>query len=236
MSTTKVTSILLGFIADCSVRLNKIGIHHLQISDGYLRAWDHHRKLYIEIDLAFPADCDVEVFQLSIETTPQNAKRLRAVGKRGGSIQVEMQDNGYLFRDDYSNVEIRKITSAPVTASIADFVTTLQKQGVSIPEITGRGELSLSGNEPYVLLGVYDSQLASLTIPNQQEQFFAQNVARQLRRQQRIIYKSYGFLKFGEPDFKVSLHKGHEGLWLLTQGQFADGIPFSVLERLTPVI
>lgn len=236
MSQTKVTSILLGFIADCCVRLNKAGFNHLQVSEGHLRSWNHHLNIYIEVELSLPADCDPEIFQLSMKAIPENTKRLRSVGKRGGSIQMEVMEDIYRFNDSYTKNEIRKLKTTLISGRIADFVGTLQKQEANIPEITGRGELSLSGSEAHVLLGIYDGQLASLIIPNQQEQFFAQNVGRQMRRRQRKLYKSYGFLKFGEPDFNVSVHKGHEDLWLLTNGQFADNMSFSVLERLIPII
>lgn len=236
VSNTKVTSILLGFIADCCVRLNKAGLNHLQVCGGYLRSWDHHRNLYIEVELSLPADCDPEVFELSIETNPQNTKLLRSVGKRGGDIQLERCGHEYLLKDDYSKPVIRKIESELITATVTDFVATLQVQGNALPAITGKGELSLNGNEPYVLLGIYGGQLSSLTLPNQHEQFFAPNSARQMQRKQRKIYKSYGFLKFGEPDFNVSVHKSHEELWLLTTGQFADDVPYRVLERLTPIL
>lgn len=233
MNKTQVTSIQLGFIADTCMRLNKIGLNHLQISGGHLRSWDHHRGIYIDVKLTLPADCDPEVFQLSIEATPKNAKLLRSVGKRGGNIKMERCGQACLFIDDYTQTKVSMIESTPVKGTVLYFVGTLQKLGSDIPEITGRGELSINGNEPFVLLGIYDEQFASLIFPGHSELFFEANVARQMKRKQRKLYKSYGFLKFGEPDFNVSVYKDHKGLWLLTCGQFADGIPYQVLERLT---
>lgn len=147
MNTTKITSIQLGFIADSCIRLNKVGLNHLQISNGHLRSWDHHRNLYIDVELSLPADCDPEIFELSIEATPQNAKLLRSVGKRGGDIQLERCGHEYLLKDDYTQAEIRKIESPPVTTTLADFVATLQVQGTTLPAITGKRELSIAGNE-----------------------------------------------------------------------------------------
>ncbi len=236
MNTTKVTSILLGFIADCSVRLNKIGIHHLQIEKGLLQAWDRHCDLYIDVGLQLPSECDPDVFKLQVETSPVNVKLMRSIGKRGGDLELTVFEDKYLISDDYTQVEIPKLNIKASPISISQFTGSLDKQGSDIEAITGKGELSITGTETYVLLSIYGGQLASITLPGQSEQFFGQKIARQMKRKPQEQYKSYNFLKFGEPDYKISIYTDHKKVWLLTEGQFIDGITYQVLEKLTPII
>lgn len=213
--------------------MQKVGMHHVYIEGCQLQTSDRHRGIYINIDLP-TSDINLpDQFQLSIEASPENAKLLRPIGKRGGDVYVELRNGHYLFTDDFTEVEIRKIEVKPVTTTIREFVSTLTPQGAAVPTIYSRSELSLSGREPFIHLCVYGDQLASLTMPNDTEQFFEPQVARQMRRQNKDTYKSYGFLKFGAQDFDLSLHSGSDHMWLLTEGQFSDGVTCQVLEKLT---
>jgi len=232
LKQVKVSSTLLSFIADCCMKVQKIGMHHLYIKNCHLQASDRHRGIYINVDLPASDICEPEQFQLSIKASPENAKLLRSVGKRGGDVCVETLNGLYLFMDDYTEVQIREIDIKRAPTTITEFVSTLTPYGAAVPTIYSRSELCLSGNEQHVDLGVYGGQLSSLTIPNNTEQFFEPQVARQMKRQTKDTYKSYSFLKFGTQDFDVSLHAGSDHIWLLTEGQFSDAVTYRVLEKL----
>lgn len=232
MKSEKITSTMVNFFADSCLKVQKIGMHHLHVEGSQLQTCNRHRGIYINVDLPVSDISEPEHFLLSIEASPENAKLLRSVGKRGGDVYVELLNGCYLFKDDFTEVEINQIVVKPVTTTIREFVNTLTPQGAAVPTIYSRSELSLSGSEPFVHLWVYGGQLASLTIPNHSEQFFEPQVAHQMKRQAKDTYKSYSFLKFGTQDFDLSLHAGSDHIWLLTEGQFSDAVTYRVLEKL----
>lgn len=236
MGTIQITSTLLSFFADSCLKVQKVGIHHLEIKGCHLRASDRHRNIYISVALPASDISQPEQFQLSIKASLENAKLLRSVGKRGGDVYVKILNDHYLFMDDFTQVKINRIEVKPVATTISEFVSTLTPHGAGVPTIYSRSELSLNGNEKYVQLCVYGGQLASLSLPNQPEQFFEPQVVRQMQRQAKETYKCNGFLKFGSQDFYVSLYAKSNTMWLLTEGQYSDGVTYQVLEQLTSTI
>lgn len=234
MENTTVSSLLLGLIADCAKAVPKLGINHIQLADGLLKASNFHNEIYVNIDIASLDTDNEKRLDLSIQASARNISLLRSVGKTGvpkeKDISVTMSDNIYSFVDKHRKTEIRKIDVRKTTTTISDFILKGNLLGTTITS-TGKAELSLKGNESCVLLGVYGGQLASIIAPGP-EHFFEADTSRQMIRKDLSIFKSYGFLKFGSPDFNLSLYMIEDEIWLLTKGIFADDLPFTVLEKM----
>lgn len=243
MKNLSVTSTTLGFIADCNKQVNNLGIHHIEVNSGHLRAHSFRSETYLDIDMSSLLNNNAGELELQIEASSQNAKILRSIGKTKEAnpsngdqvgIKVLSTDDGYTFVDSHRETVIRKITVIQPSTTIAEFIKTSQPLKGSIT-ITGKGELSLQGNEDVVIIGVYGKQMASVTIPGQPEHFFDQDTARQMQRKTLKQYKSYSFLKFGDPDYVLSLYSIQGDIWLLINAQFA-GLSCDILEKLTKLI
>lgn len=243
MENTTTSSLLLGHIADCAKAVPKLGMNHVQVADGLLKASNFHTQIYVNVNIASLDHKEEEKrLDLSVEASPRNIALLRSVGKTTNpgedikAICVTISGKSYSFVDNHRKTEISKIAIKPTTATISEFIKKGQTMGTAIPPLTGKEELSLKGNEASVFLCVYGEQLSSVIAPGQPEHFFVADTARQMRRKERTLYRSNGFLKFGEPEFALTLHAVQGGVWLLAEGTFADVIPYQVLEKLTKII
>jgi len=238
-----VKSTTLGFIAGCCKQVNNLGIHHIDVNSGRLRTHNFRSDIYLDIDISSLLKDDANELDLQIEASPENAKILRRIGKtkeantnNGSQIGIDVitTNDNYIFVDSHRETAIRKVLVTPPSTTIAAFVNIGQQLKTSIT-ITGKGELSLQGNEAVVIIGVYDRQMASATLPGQPEHFFEKNTARQMQRKTLKQYKSYSFLKFGDPDYLLSLYSIQGDIWLLSKAQFG-GILCHILEKLTKLI
>ncbi len=237
MENTTTSSLLLGHIADCAKAVPKLGINHVHVAGGRLTASNFHNHVYVNVNVSsLDHEEEAKRLDLSIEASPRNIALIRSLGKTSNQgeaeISVKMSGNNYLFVDDHKTLEIPKIAIRQTSTTITEFLKTGEARGTAIT-LTGKDELCLKGNETSVLLCVYGEQLASVIAPGQPEHFFADNTARQFGRTDKNLYKSHGFLKFGAPDFNLSLYAIEDGIWLLTTGIFTDGLPFTVIEKLT---
>lgn len=234
-TTTSLT--LLGLIADCAGDIRKLGISHLLVSGDQLKGHNLHDQIYVDVHISTLYESeDEERLELSIESSLQNIARIRSAGKScdpdSKVIGVTEHPDSYLLSDAHRQTEIPKVAIPPLRGTIEEFLKTGQVIGADTT-LAGPNEISLKGNEHSVFLGIYADQLSSVIILGQPEHFFHPDTARQMERKGRTLYKCKGFLKFGAPDFQLSLHVIAGGIWLLTKGDFADGVTYSVIEKLT---
>lgn len=240
MDSTTTSSLLLGHIADIAKAVPCLGINHVKVAGGRLTASNFHNNIYVNVNVSsLDHEEEAKWLELSIEASLQNIALIRSLGKTSNpgkaEISVKMSGNNYLFVDDHKTLEIPKIAIRQTSTTITEFLMTGQIQGTVIT-LSGINELSLKGNETSVLLGVYGEQLASVIAPGQPEHFFAADTSRQMKRKERTLYRSNGFLKFGEPDFDLALYSINRGIWLFTTGIISDGVPFQVVEKIETII
>lgn len=235
--STTISLTLLGLIADCAADLRKLRISHLFVSGDSFKGHNLHDQRYVDVDISslYKSENE-EKLELSIEASLQNIARIRSAGKscdpNSKVIGVTEHRDSYLLSDAHRQTEIPKVAMPRLRGAIEEFLKTGQVIGADIT-LAGPNEISLKGNEHSVFLGIYADQLSSVIIPGQPEHFFHPDAARQMKRKERALYKSKGFLKFGVPDFQLSLHVIAGEIWLLTKGMFADGVTYNVIEKLT---
>ncbi len=233
---TTVTDGVLELLLNSSKQARNIGINSLYMDSTSLRIDSIHKQTFIHISIKTLRSGEENPFAVSIAATEKNEQQLATMRRGNSDVTVKKMSNAYLFDNGHRKIELRRVKPILSDTEIDDFIDSDKKLGPKNPiSVSGRPALSLSGKEPKVLLGVYADKLESLLTPGQSEHFFREGQARQIMRNARILLKSFNFLKFGYPEFKVSLYYIEGKYWLLTKSNFTDDVFVQVLEKLTVV-
>jgi len=59
--TTTASSLLLGFIADCAKAVPGLGINHIQVAGGHLKASNLHNQIYVNVS----SETKVEIYDVN---------------------------------------------------------------------------------------------------------------------------------------------------------------------------
>ncbi len=235
-TSTTVTDGVLELMLNSSKQARSIGINSLCLDTNSLRVDSFHKNTFIHIDIETLRSSEENPFPVSIAATEENEQLLATIRRGNPDVTITEMPNLYLFDNGHRKVGIRRVNPTLSDTAINNFLASGKKFGPKNPiSFSGKAALSLTGKEPKVLLGMYADKLESLLTPGHVEHFFREGKDRQIMRSARILLKSYSFLKFGYPEFKVSLHHIEGKYWLLTKSEFTENINIQVLEKLTVI-
>lgn len=234
--TTTIKSGLVSLAISQSSRARNIGLNSLYVDALRFRIESFHQNIFFEVDLSTLRKEETNPIPLSIAASEQNEKALKIINRGNWDIKVSLQGNRYVFDNGHRRVEIQKITPTLSRTTIGDFLET-----GSLPDppsernISSRNELSLTGKEKKVILGLYGGKLESIIVPGQSEHFLRPEKIHQTILRGKVFLKTYGFLKLGAPGYCLSIREVNGSLWLVTTGETVSKVPYKIIEKLTKI-
>ncbi len=232
MQQIVIQSLAIGTVIGCSKYFRDMGIGYLHIDKGVLTGSSTYYDILVQVGFSTFEEGENKL-SMTVAASLENERLLKVIDQgASGSIEVSSQGNGYMFDSDLDQIQISKIEVVPHPQSISGIATDTNKRNNSLT-ITSKAELSMTGKEDFIALGVYGGQLSSTIVPGNTEHFIVEGSREQMKMLPREFYKSYSFLKFGTPEFELQLYKSENDIWLSTTGNLADKVPFTVLEKLT---
>jgi len=234
--TTTLKSGLVGLLISQSSKARQIGLNSLHIDALRVRIDSLHANIFFSVDVKTLWKEETNPMSISIAASEENEKLLKILNRGNYDIKVSLQGNQYVFDNGHRRVEIRKINPTQRKVTIDDFLETGSPPDELIDRnIASKNEISLTGKEKKIILGMYGGKLESIIVPGQSEHFLRPEKMHQTVLREKVFLKAYGFLKLGAPGYCLSIREVDGYLWLLTTGEIVSKVPYKIIEKLTKI-